>query len=800
MKGRLLFILCVSSLFFSLPRPAAADGIIIIDPPIVDDWPPYLVVKYHRVTVTIENQVVTTHVDQVFINPSPHRIEGTYVFPLPEEATINDFGMWVDGELLKGEILPADRARSIYEDIVRRQRDPALLEYIGRNTFRARIFPIEPHAEKRVEIEYTEILTLDNGMVHYRYPLDTERFSPQPIEDVSIHVQIHSNEAIKTVYSSSHDIAIDRQDDYNVAIGYEDIDVLPATDFHLYYTVTEQEIGLNLLSYTDGYQDGFFLLLLAPQVQVDETKVVARDVILVLDKSGSMRGEKLNQAKKALKFVLDSLNQEDRFNVIEFSTGVRQFSEGPIDASARGAAQRWVENLEAGGGTDINRAMLEALAQADGERPTIIIFLTDGLPTEGVIDAARILSNVEEAASENARIFTFGVGDDVNTLLLDRMARDHRGTSAYVRPGQQIDEKVSAFYAKVSTPLLSDISLDFGGIHTYDTYPYPFPDLFAGTQILMVGRYRQGGDTTVTLRGTVNEQEQIITFEDVRFYQEQGNDFVPRLWATRKVGYLLNQIRLHGESQELVQEIVDLAVRYGIMTPYTSFLVQEDVEVFSPEGRRETAEREYSVMATAMPAPPAGKAAVDDAEAQRVLEESNVSTGATERTVKIVGNKTFLLRGDLWVDTIFDSTKMTPAKVGFVSDEYFALLRARPEWGAFFSIGERVLVVLDTQDGKGPQAYEIVPEGEGESIALPDPKATPTVYPTRVAQAPTASPAPSATRLDRQPTLTPVPSTTKSIDNLVTAPSSKTGPAICTSATAFLLISIVAAFIFARRQ
>lgn len=789
MKNRFLILFLVSGLFVCLSRPVAADGIIIIDPPL-DDRPPYLVVKYHRVTVTIEDQVATTHVDQVFVNPSSHQTEGTYVFPLPEEATINDFGMWVDGELLKGEILPADKARSIYEEIVRRQRDPALLEYIGRNTFRARIFPIEPHSEKHVEIKYTEILSLNNGVIHYRYPLDTERFSPKPIEDVSIHVKIHSNEAIKTIYSSSHDIAIDRQDDYHVAVGYEGTDVLPDTDFDLYYTVSEKDIGLNLLSYTDGYQDGFFLLLVAPQVETDTADIVARDVILVLDKSGSMRGEKLSQAKKALHFVLDNLNDEDRFNVIEFSTGVRQFSEGLIAASARGAAHRWVESLEAGGGTDINRAMLEALVQTDAERPTVVIFLTDGLPTEGVTDVARILSNVEDAAPDNARIFAFGVGDDVNTLLLDGMARNHRGTSTYVRPGQQIDEEVSAFYAQVSTPVLSDIELGFGDIDTYDTYPYPLPDLFAGTQLLMVGRYRQGGNTTITLRGKVNNQEQTLPFQDVQFSQEQGDDFVPRLWATRKVGYLLNQIRLHGESQELVQEIVDLAVRYGIMTPYTSFLVQEDAEVFSEQGRKETAEREYSVMATAEPAAPSGKAAVDDAQAQRGLEESNVSTGATGETVKIIGHKTFLLRDNLWIDTTFDSSRMTPVKVGFMSDSYFALLRARPEWGSFFAVGERVLVVLDAQDGQGPQAYEVVAEEEGEVIDLPEPHATPAADLTRVVQKPTASPMPRATRS----------SAIQTPEALATPPSAKTEPVVCTGATACLLVSILAAFVFSRRQ
>ncbi|MBN1937748.1 MAG: VWA domain-containing protein [Anaerolineae bacterium] len=749
-KGTLISLLVALSLFLLTCQSALADGIIIIDPPI-EEIPPYLIVKYHRVTVTIQDQVATTHVDQVFVNPTNRRIEGTYVFPLPEEAAINEFGMWVDGEYLAGEILPADQARNIYEEIVRRQRDPALLEYIGRSTFRARIFPIEPRAEKRVEIEYSEVLPLDNGLIHYRYPLDTERFSPEPIEDVSIHVEIHSNEAIKAVYSSSHDVAVDRRSDYNVAVGYEAYDVQPDADFDLYYTVAEKEIGLNLLSYAITGEDGFFLLLLAPRVEIDEAEIVAKDVLLVLDKSGSMRGEKLAQAKEALKFVLAHLNEQDRFNIVEFSTGVRQFRDGPVGVAQREAARQWVDDLQAGGGTDINRAMLETLAQIDSERPTIVIFLTDGLPTEGVTDVERILSNIDDAAPGNARIFTFGVGDDVNTLLLDLMARDHRGASVYVRPGQSIDEQVSAFYAKVSTPVLSDISIDFGTIQVEDTYPYPLPDLFAGTQILLAGRYRAGGDTTVTLRGTVNGEVQTFVFDDVRFRAKDGENFIPRLWATRKVGYLLNQIRLHGESPELVQEIVDLAVRYGIMTPYTSFLVQEDVEVFSERGRQETAEREYSVIA-ATPAAPTGKAAVDDAEAQRALEESDVGSGATGGAVKVVGGKAFLLRDGVWIDTTFDADRMTPLRVPFMSEDYFALARARPEWGNYFAIAARVLVVL--QDSTGQQvAYEVVLEGDGDKINLPAPAATSTPV-TQPVEAPAATPTP--VQATSQPTLTPL--------------------------------------------
>jgi Ca-activated chloride channel family protein len=639
---------------------------------------------------------------------------------------------------VEARVLEKDEARQIYEDIVRQRRDPALLEYVGRNAFQARIYPIPAHGEKRVELEYSEVLSMDQGLVKYLYPLNTEKFSSRPIEDVSVSIELHSNEAIKAIYSPSHDIAVDREGDYSARIGYEDYDVKPDRDFELYYSISEEDFGLNLVSYRERGEDGFFLLLVAPRLEVDEREVIAKDVIFVLDTSGSMRGEKLEQAKDALEFVLDELNDEDRFNIVTFSTGVRQYENRLRPADERREARRFVRNLTASGGTDINRALLEALDQVDEERPTIIIFLTDGLATEGEIETDRILDNVDDAASDNVRIFAFGVGDDVNTILLDTMAEAHRGASAYVRPGEDIDEEVSAFYAKVSTPLLSDIELDFGDIRVEDTYPYPLPDLFAGTQLVLVGRYRKGGDTTITLEGEVNDRLQRFKYEDVHFRDRGGDEFIPRLWATRKIGYLLSQIRLHGESRELVDEIVDLSVRYGIITPYTSFLVDETEDVLSEEGRDRVAEQQYQTMATATPAPAYGAGAVDKSEAEsglRGAETVPMAPGAmpsagdrggggweevvpVREVVKYVGDKTFVFQDDVWIDTAYDVDKMTTTKISFGSDNYFELLAARPDWGKYFALSTHVIVVLEGT------AYEVV-EGDAPEVEVP-----PTIEPT----------------------------------------------------------------------
>lgn len=747
MKRLIVFALALLTMF-SQPVIVSADGIIIPEPPICPRCPvpppperevPYLTVENHRVNVTINDQVATTRVDQLFRNDSQWSLEGTYIFPMPENAAISDFAMWVNGERVDGQIYTKEEARRIYDNILRRRLDPALLEYVGRDLFQASIFPIDPGDTRRVEIEYTELLPLDNGLVQYIYPLSTERFSARPLEKVAITVDIESTEALKTIYSASHPVGVAREGRYRAAVGWEESDVLPNKDFNLYYTVSSEDVGGNLLTHKQRGEDGFFVFFVAPNVDAGQQDVVDKDVLLVLDTSGSMEGEKMSQAREALKFVLDHLNQDDRFNIIAFSTGVQAFSTRLESTSSLAAAHRFVDRLEPGGSTDINRALLETIASADRQRPTIIIFLTDGLPTSGVVETPLILNNLEQVAGDNLRIFPFGVGDDVDTLLLDTMAQEMRGTTAYVRPGERIDEQVNSFYAKVSTPILTDLTLQVSSnIVLEDTYPYPLPDLFAGTQLVVTGRYRQGGPATITLSGEVNGQRRTYRFDDLTFATDtratRQADFIPRLWATRKIGYLLNQIRLHGESREAIDEIVNLSVRYGIITPYTSFLVEEPEMALSNEGRSRLVDDEF---AEAMEAPAMdsyGGAAVERAVEQNALSEAEMaaplptgkaagdSAEKTTSAVTAVGDKAFVLKNGVWTDTAFDADRLTPTALPFPSEQFFEFLNEHPETGKYFALGPQVIVILDGQ------AYETVPDDVSEA-SLPatsdDPSTTP---------------------------------------------------------------------------
>ncbi|MCK4385521.1 MAG: hypothetical protein KAW52_04580, partial [candidate division Zixibacteria bacterium] len=248
---------------------ALADGFIIPMPPRPHEpFPPNLSIKYHHVDISIDNQIAQTRVDQVFINNFHRDIEGTYIFPIPGDASISKFSMFIGGEEIKGEILDRQEARRIYEDIVRRKKDPALLEYFKDGMFKARVYPIPAHGETRIKLDYSEMLRLNGGICGYRYTLNTEKFSKDPLQSVKLTVQINSNQSIKSIYSPSHNIKIDKENDHKAKITYVEENTRPDKDFLLYYTVSEEDIGFNLLPYEDEDHQRYFLAMISPQVEV----------------------------------------------------------------------------------------------------------------------------------------------------------------------------------------------------------------------------------------------------------------------------------------------------------------------------------------------------------------------------------------------------------------------------------------------------------------------------------------------------------------------------------------------------
>lgn len=700
---------------------ALADGVLI--PTLRPDVPNFSI-KYHHVKVQVEDQIATTSVDQVFVNETDREQEATYIFPLPPGAVVKDFTLIVDGKRMEGELLPRDKAVSIYEEIVRKRRDPALLEYSGRGMYKARVFPIPPRAERRVELHYTEILPYDNGLVAYNYPMSTEKFSSQPIKETVFEATIRSKLKIGTVYSPSHDIDVARREKGEVVVSYEEKDSKPDRDLLLYYSLPRDEVGASVLTFKEKGEDGFFLLLAAPSdADTATTKAVPKNVIFVLDRSGSMSGEKIEQARRALQFCVDSLNPQDSFQIITFATGISSLSDAEFLKATPAninKARKFVAEIKASGGTDIDGALHEALKARQKGVPNYIAFLTDGLPTTGeVTDPDKIGDRIQQAVQSvkdtPTRIFTFGVGYDVDTHFLDRLSDENGGVPTYVRPREDIEVKVSNWYAKIAQPVLTQVEIEFGTVKTYDLFPRDMPDLFAGSQLVVLGRYRDdsAGKSTVTVKGDSGHGSRSFAAEADFPEVREGTDYIASLWASRKIGYLLDQIRLHGKSDELVQEIVDLSTKYGILTEYTAFLADEDHVVAPAAAARLAA----GAMTNAFGMKQGGWATsqTQNAQAMRAaksLADQNRYFDAEGREVQVRnlqnrGQRGFVNRRGQWQDLRYNPDRdKVVLQVQAFSDAYFQLTRAFPELNNYLAVSDNMIVMVNGQ------AIQIGPEGK----------------------------------------------------------------------------------------
>jgi Ca-activated chloride channel homolog len=688
--------------------------------------PRSLPVKSISIDATINAQVATTHVEQVFRNDSDATLEGTYFFPVPESASVAEFAIWDGDRRLVGEVRSREEARRVYDEIVRRMRDPGLLEYAGRDLFQASIFPIPPHSDKKLELTYTQVLKAEGGTVSYRYPLGTGRNYVPSIGLVSGRVEIEGREGVRNVYSPSHEIDVARKGEHEARVSFESKPGAEPQDFQLFYTLSDADFGMTLLTHREPGKQGYFLLTISPKDEIAEAEYAAKDIVFVLDTSGSMAEEgKMEKARSALLFGVRSLRAEDRFNVINFAGEEHLMSAELVQADAAGKAkgEEFIKQLRPVGGTNINGALLAALKMFErSERPRLLVFLTDGLPTVGETNAERIVENARRERVAGTRLFTFGVGYDVNTALLDKLAAENGGVAEYVEPKEDLEVKVSNFFTKINHPVLTDLALDMGGVETDLVYPREMPDLFRGTQVTLIGRYRNPSDlrdAVLRLRGRTGSRERTYTYGNVDFpLTEERNDFLPRLWATRRVGWLMEQIRTNGEQKELTDEIVDLGTRYGIVTPYTSYLAVEPERAAAVRGEAErlavTTNRPVTNgnragtggggIARDMAAPKeavtvtSGETAVQQSKRARAQQEAlrvdDDEVVRIEKGAQKVGDKTFYLHEGVWVDSEFKpEAKLPETALAFGSDEYFDLLKREPQLARFFSLGERVVVV-----------------------------------------------------------------------------------------------------------
>jgi Ca-activated chloride channel family protein len=630
------------------------------------------------VSVEFHGPVASVAVEEWFENRTRGLGEGVYYYPLPGEAVFSSFSLWQGDNELRGETMDANQARAVYEDIVRRRRDPALIELAGHGLIRARVFPIGPGETRKITLRYSQVLEREGDAWRFHYLGG----SGPGAASASRSVRLTADSAARfgEPYSPTHRLWTRRAD------GRLEVTVADSASSGLdvFFPLGRERVGLSLVTHHAVGEDGHFMLLLAPGRRPDAL-TPPRDLVAVLDVSGSMSGEKLAQAKRALGGLLASLRSRDRFRLIAFESGIRRFSREwtPVSPETRRQAMAWLEGQEAGGGTNIAGALEEAFQLPPVESALgVVVFLTDGLPTVGEQDPERIAVSAEQRR-ERFRVFAFGIGYDVNTFLLDRLTEQARGATTYIVPGADIETPVSTLAAKITSPILTDVTITASpGVELYDLQPATAPDLFAGEQLLVFGRYHGPADEAWSVSVTGDRAGRTERFETEVSGTATATDYIPRLWAARKAGVVSREIRLHGQTPELMTTLRDLALRYGVLTDYTAYLVQEPS--LTAFGRPLLEERDAPQTAPA-PREQVGERAVD----RSVRESRQVSVsvlgadhegaeGDERGPARQVGSRLFVQRAGVWTDLRHtDSLHIVP--VAPFSDAYFALLRACPE-------------------------------------------------------------------------------------------------------------------------
>ena len=660
-----------------------------------------------EILVSVRGRVAQIEVSEWFINQGMRLAEGEYLYPLPGEAVFQGFSLFQGDAELRGEIMDADRAREIYEAIVRRRADPALIEFAGQGLLRARVFPIQPGETRKVTLRYTQVLERAGNALQLVYaggvrgaaPLGAHRPGesvrhPEAVE-TRFEVEIDDGSAFLEPFSPTHTLEVERDEDRMTL----SIDGEILGRMSIFLPFAGDAVGLSVATHRPVGEDGYFMLTLSPDRNAEASE--PKDVTVVLDVSGSMSGEKIEQARQALRQLLGTLQRDDRFRLIAFSNSVRVHSRDWAPARGRhlDRAREWVDDLVADGGTNIQAALTEAfrLESPTGRLP-VVLFLTDGLPSVGEQSPDR-LADIAAARAGRARVFAFGVGHDVNTMLLDRLSEAGRGDTDYVLPGENVERVLSLLAAKIQHPVLTDLHLSGGPIDIDEVFPVHIPDVFAGEELVLFGRFDGDGQAQMTVGG--HRLGDALEFSTELIFPEatDANDYIPRLWASRKLGHLERQIWTEGETASLAEEIRTLALRHGLPSRYTSYLVQEpEVVALGPVLQRGVGGRLSKTRAPAnviaAPAATTGASAVRMAEAARRRRETTSADDlrrANEELVaemadrdeameptKAVGGRLFRMRDGVWTDVAFvDGGPLIEIKA--FSSAYFDIVRAVSE-------------------------------------------------------------------------------------------------------------------------
>jgi Ca-activated chloride channel family protein len=588
MKRQTMLIFTILIFVLILAPSALAIGALFSRPIWSDRTYQKVWIKKVTADVDIDGQVAVTHVDQHFVNEMTTTVEAVWVFPLPEGAVVTDLYYWFNNQRYKGSIRERQEAVNDYNERIRQRLDPALLEYLGDNLYRIRIAPVNPESDIRFEMSYVQLLPFDFGSIEYTFLLNAVHLTPKPLEEVRLAIDLNTPSPIKHLESASHGgstaMQMTTMSDTEARIVYGDEQFTPDQDLSLQFATRRDSVQVHVQRYTSTPEDSigeesYYAVWITPPDSLTTGEALSKNIVFTADVSSSMEGTRIDQLKTSLYAFLDHLSPQDRFNIVLFGTSTQAFKPDLVAASPenRSNARTFIREIGALGLTNISSALSNSLNQSFSDSSSnMIVFLTDGYPTLGETFLPDIAKGVRDENESRVRIFSFGVGDEVSTSLLTTLAVENGGYFEWIQSDENISTTVENHFMRMSRPVMNDLDIRIDGLKTSDRYPRHLPDLFWSSQVMQLGLYENPGSFPVTLKGLLDGKKvELVSVADFPT-TPGGHRYIPRLWAKAKIDYILNQIAMYGELEELVDQVVQLSLTYQILTPYTAFYSDPD--------------------------------------------------------------------------------------------------------------------------------------------------------------------------------------------------------------------------------
>ena len=678
MKAQLTLLLALLA-----PLPALSIGYVYTG--VGDDGRQHLELTSVTVDVQIDERIARTRTDQIFTNHAEWEVEGIYEFTLPEGAIITDLVLWIGDKRIQGIVLEKEEARRTYDDIVGRRIDPALIEQVAPNQFRLSIFPFPANGSRRVEFEYMQLLESRNGRLDYTFPLAPETDQPLQMELFVLRAQVRSQHTFEATTSGLPRLTeINRPDAHRANIFFGDEQVRPREDFTLTIRQTDDRPKPTVLSFAPQGNDplGYYALWLPPLPELTQGTPLPRSLTFVIDISSSMQQGKLQAVKGALAAAIDALNEADLFNIVVFTHRADSFAAAPVpaDPANKKAATAFINQQDALGVSNFEAGLGRAMQQAfPVGRVNHVIFLTDGLPTLGELALEPLSEMVGQWSAGQARLFTIGVGRDVDQGFLRGLAEEHRGEAYFLSEEGDIEAALQDLFESFTFPVLLLDELSFDQVEIHDVHPRGVEALAAGRELFQVGRYRGGGTFTLSLTGHLGEDENVSLDFPLEFTQtDVSGALIPRLWAYQKIQALEEQIARFGEQRELLDDILTLGLDYQLVTRRTSLFAPDDGVEVNPQPREE----ELAFFGDLF-----GTTAVNDARP----------------TTHWLG-RDFVLEDEVWIDLAYQP--------GMPTELYEGRAYQPTALANFARLGQAMLVVVEEQ------AYEIRANAQGSRPVL----------------------------------------------------------------------------------